>query len=94
MPYEEEFRSFAELMKRVRVLDQDAGVRLIGGSGSKRFLVFVTRFGPRYTVMSYSMRGRSGTPGKRLQALQVDGVGELERLLKGFAAGRIRAWIY
>jgi len=94
MPYEEEFRSFAELMKRVRVLDQDAGVRLIGGSGSSRFLVFVTRFGPRYTVMSYSMRGRSGTPGKRLQALQVDGVGDLERLLKGYAAGRIRAWIY
>jgi len=94
MLFEEEVTSFAELMRRVRVLDQDAGVRLMGGSGARRFLVFVTRFGPKFTLMRYSVRSGTGTPGKRLQTLEVDDVGALERLLKGFAGKRVKAWVY
>jgi hypothetical protein len=92
MFYEEEVTSFPELMRRVRVLDQDAGIRLIGRSGTRRFLVFVTRFGSRFTLMRYSVRG--GSPGKRLQVLEVDDAVELERVLKGLAGRRVRAWIY
>ena len=94
MFYEQEVTSFAELMRRVRVLDQDAGVRLEGRSGTRRFLVFVTRFGSKFTLMKYGVKQATGAPGKRLQALEVDDVEELERLLKGFAGGRVRAWIY
>ncbi len=93
MLYEEKVASFADLMRRVRALDQDAGVRLIGGSGRKKFLAFVTRFGDKYTLMTYTM-SRTGAPGKRLQTLEFDGSEGLEGTLKEFVKGRLHAWIY
>jgi hypothetical protein len=93
MFYEDRVTSFADLMKRLRALDQDSGVRLIGGSGSKRFLVFVTRFGPKYTVMTYAM-GRSGSPGKRLGTLNLDGLEDLEGAIRRLVKGPLRAWVY
>lgn len=93
MFYEREVASFAELMKRLRVLDQDSGVRLIGGSGRKRFLVFVTRFGQRYTMMTYSMKG-GRTPGRKLQTVELDTLEGLEEALRKFVPRRVRAWVY
>ena len=93
MPYEEEVGSFAALMRRLRVLDQDSGVRLVGGVGRQRFIVFVTRFGPKFTIMKYAMKKGGRTPGKRLLAVEAE-VGMLERILKELAPGRVRAWIY
>lgn len=92
MFYEERVTSQAELRKRVRALDQDAGVRLIVGSGSHRSLMFLTRFGRKYTVMTYSM-GRSGAPGKRLQTTEYDGLGAVESIL-GTLDKPLRAWVY
>ncbi len=93
MLYEEKAASFADLVRRVKALDQDAGVRLIAGSGRKEFLAFVTRFGEKYTLMTYKM-SRTGTPGKRLQTLEFDGSEGLERTLRELVKGRLRAWIY
>ena len=92
MFYEERVTSQAELRKRVRALDQDAGVRLIAGSGKHRYLMFLTRFGRKYTVMKYSM-GRSGAPGKRLQTTEFDDLGAVENILTTLEKP-LRAWVY
>ncbi len=92
MFYEEKVASLADLKRRLRVLDQDAGVRLVVGSGRNRHLMFVTRFGPKYTVMTYSI-GRSGAPRTRLQTIEFDDFGGLERTLREID-GPLRAWVY
>lgn len=94
MFYEEKVTTFADLAKRLRALDEDAGVRLIGGAGRKKFLVFVTRFGPRYTTMTYTM-GRDGAPEKKIETLEVEGFKALVVQLRKFAAeGKVQAWVY
>ncbi|MDE1852317.1 MAG: hypothetical protein KGI38_01085 [Thaumarchaeota archaeon] len=93
MFYEQELASFADLMKRLRVLDQDSGVRLVGGSARRSFLVFVTRFGPRYTVMTYTMN-KVGIPGRKLESIEFGTLKGLEGTLRKFVPGRLRAWVY
>ena len=93
MFYEDRVTSFPALARRLRALDQDAGARLVGRSGKRRVFVFVTRFGPKYTMMTYSM-GRGGMPGKRLQTLELDGHEAVEEALKKVVKGRLRAWVY
>ena len=94
MLYEEKVTSFSELAKRLRVMDQDAGVRLIGGYGRKEFLVFVTRFGTKFTMMRYSMTRGSRTPGRRLETLELETFEQLKTALRKIVHGRVRAWIY
>jgi len=91
--YEDRVASFSELERRLRVLDQDAGVRLIGESGRGKVLAFVTRSGAKYTLMLYSL-SRTGAPAKRLQALELDGFDGLEEELRKLVKGRLRAWVY
>jgi hypothetical protein len=93
MFYEDRVVSFADLNRRLRALDQDSGVRVIGGAGSKRFLVFVTRFGRKYTLMTYAMK-RGGAPGKKLETLELDGLEDLELTLRRLARSPLRAWVY
>ena len=92
MFYEDEVTSFKELERRLGTLDQDAGVRIITGTGRKRFLLFVSRFGERFTMMAYTMK--KGVPGKRLQTLEFDGLASLEAALKKFVKGGLHAWVY
>jgi hypothetical protein len=91
--YEEELGSFSGLAKRLRSLDQDAGVRMLGWSGKRRALVFVTRFERGYMVMTYAMK-RGGAPGTRLQAVELDGADKVIGVLRKLAKGRLQAWIY
>lgn len=93
MFYEERVVSFRALITRLRVLDQDAGVRLIGESGGKKVYVFVTRFGPKYTVMTYSF-GKGGAPGRRIRTQEFGSIGEVENALKAHVKGRLQAWVY
>lgn len=93
MLFEDRIASFADLGKRLRTLDQDAGVRLIGGSGSKRYLTFVTRFGRKYTVMTYAM-GKKGAPGKRLETLEFETPEGIDAFLRRSVKGRLQAWVY
>lgn len=93
MFYEEKITSFASLRRRLRVLDQDAGARLMAGSGKRKFMMFVTRFGSKYTVMTYTLRS-DGTPGRRLRILEFDSLEGLEEALRKLAPNRLRAWIY
>ena len=93
MFYEDRVASFSDLTRRLRVLDQDGGIRLIGGSGRGKFLAFVTRSGSKYTVMTYTM-GRTGTPTKRLQTLELEGFDVMKRTLRTLIKGQLQAWVY
>lgn len=93
MFYEDRVASFPDLERKLRTLDQDAGVRLIGGSGKRKTLAFVTRFGKTYTVMVYSVTG-GGAPGKRLQASEFEDPVDVGRALRKLVRGRLRAWVY
>lgn len=93
MYYEDKVTSFPDLARRLRSLDQDAGVRVIGGSGKQKILLFVTRFGPKYTMMTYTLR-RSGTPGRRLQSLELEGFEGVEEELRKLVKGQLKAWVY
>ena len=93
MFYEDRITSFPALMKRLGVLDQDAGVRLIGESEGKKLYVFVTRFGPKYTMMTYSFNKRR-VPGRRMKTREFRDLGEMEGALKTLVKGALRAWIY
>jgi hypothetical protein len=92
MLYEQALSSFPELLKRLKALDQDAGVRVMGEVSGKKVFVFVTRFGPKFTMMSYAVR--QGGPGRRLQTLEFDSANAAVRALKELARGRLRAWVY
>ena len=93
MFYEEKVGSFSGLAKRLRSLDQDAGVRMLGWRGMRKVLVFVTRFEGGYMVMTYAMKSGGG-PGARLQAVRMDVVGKVIEVLRKLAKGRPQAWIY
>ena len=94
MSYEREVFSFSGLMKETRVLDEDSGIRLVGTFGGAKCLVFVTRFGPRYTMMVYSVKRTDGTPEKRLETIELDTPEALAAALRRVAGARIRAYIY
>ena len=93
MLYEEKVDSFPGLEKRLRSFDQDEGVRILGRSGGRKVLVFVTRSGSGYLAMTYAVKS-GGAPGKRLQAIELDGAEEVIRVLRRLTKGRLRAWIY
>jgi len=92
--YEKEVTSFDDLVKAVRVLDEDSGVRLIGERGGRKCLVFVTRFGERYTMMTYTVAGKTGAPGRRLGVEEFDGVHAVADALRAVTPGRLRAYVY
>jgi hypothetical protein len=91
--YEERIRSLPALRRCLRTIDQDAGLRLLGRTEAGRVLVFVTRFGRTYTMMSYSVT-KGGAPAKRLETAEFQSPGEVERALKKVVKGRVRAWVY
>ena len=93
MFYEKEVSSFGALANGLRTLDEDSGVRIVGARGSRRFMVFVTRFGPKYTMMTYSMKN-DGTPARRLETFETSSIKELEEHLRKITAGGVRAWVY
>ena len=68
-------------------------MRLIGETGRRKTLAFVTRFGQTYTMMTYTMLG-GGTPGRKLQTLEFQNPEDVERALRKLVKGRLRAWVY
>jgi len=94
LPFEREVSSFGDLMKEAAVLDEDSGIRLPGTRGGQKCLVFVTRFGPRYTLMVYSVKKGTGTPDKRLETAELDDPKALARALRTVAGRQVRAYIY
>jgi len=93
--YEKQVGSFAQLMKEVRRLDSDAGVRLPGKFRGRRCLIFLTKSVGGYTVIVCAVsKGVQPIPGKRLWAEQFARTGELEAFLKDLTKGRVQAFVY
>jgi len=92
--YEKRVTSLGDLLKAVRALDEDSGVRLVGERQGRKCLVFLTRFGRRYTLMTYAVKARTGAPGKRLEAVEVDGVEATTEAIRKVAQRRIEAYVY
>jgi hypothetical protein len=92
--YEKEVTSLDDLVGAIKVLDEDSGVRLIGERSGRKCLVFITRFGDSFTMMTYSMVKRTGAPGRRLDVAEFDGSEAVARALRRVAPGRIRAYVY
>ena len=92
--YEKEVTSFDDLVKAAAVLDEDSGIRLVGEKNGRKCLVFVTRFGGRFTMMTYSMVRKTGAPGRRLGVAEFDGVEAVAVALRRAAPGRVRAYVY
>jgi len=92
--YEKVVTSFDDLVNAVRVLDEDSGIRLIGERNGRGCLVFVTRFGESFTMMTYSVVRKTGAPGRRLGVVEFDGVDAAAGALRRAAPGRIRAFVY
>jgi len=92
--YEKEVTSFDDLVKAMRVLDEDSGVRLIGGTNGKRRLMFVTRFGESFTMMTYSVVKKTGAPGRRLSVVEFDSAEAVAAALRKAAPSRFRAYVY
>ena len=94
MFYEKEVTSFDDLVKAARVLDEDSGIRLMGERNGRECLVFVTRFGESFTIMTYSVVRKTGAPGRRLGVAEFDGADAVAAALRRAAPGRIRAYVY
>lgn len=94
MFYEKEVTSLDELVKAVKVLDEDSGIRLIGEINGRKCLVFVTRFGKTFTMMTYSVVRKTGAPGRRLGVEEFNGVDAVTAALRGAVPGRVHAYVY
>ncbi len=81
------------LTKRLRSIDQDSGVRMLGWSGRRKVIVFVTRFETGYVVMVYATKS-GGAPGTRLQVVELDEAEKVIGVLRKLTKGRLQAWIY
>lgn len=93
MFYEEKVGSFLGLAKRLRSIDQDSGVRMLGRSGRRKVLVFVTKFEDVYVVMVYATKS-GGAPGTRLRIVELDDVEKVIGAMRELTKGRLQAWIY
>ena len=95
MFYEKRIGSLRELLEEAASLDADAGLRILGSYEGARCFVFVTRFGGRYTAMIYRREsGRREKAGRKMAVLEIDGVKELESLIRSVVPGKVTAFTY
>lgn len=95
MFYEKRVASFRSLMREARVMDSDAGIRVVGRYGKERCYCFVTRFGGRYTVMIYKRSaGAKVSPGRLITSKEVSRVADLSGLLRDITKGGMEAYVY
>ena len=95
MFYERRIGSLAAVVKEAKTMDADAGIRLSGKYQGRICYAFLSRFGPKYTVMVYERKpGREGGVGKRLASLELDSLEELKDFLRRIASGSVEAFAY
>ena len=95
MFYERRIGSLTAVAKEARTMDADAGIRISVVYEGRRCYAFVTRFGPRYTVMVYEKKARRiDGLGKRLVAQEAGGPEELMKFLRKVVSGKVEAFAY
>ena len=94
MFYERRIGSIGSILEEAKTMDADAGIRILGKYRGRSCYAFVTRFGPRYTMVVYERIGRRGRMGRRIAAEEAEGIEALRPLLKGVAGARVVAFAY
>lgn len=95
MFYEKKVDSFRGLMKEIRQLDSDAGIRLLAVYEGKKCFVFVSKSVKGYAIMVYSTsRTDNPTPSRRLRSEEFARPSEVSNFLKGVIHGRVQAFAY
>ena len=95
MLYERRIGSLAGVVKEAETMDADAGIRMSGVYAGLRCYAFVSRFGPRYTVMVYEKKsGHQGGLGKMLASQELDGPEALKTFLRNVVSGKVEAFAY
>jgi hypothetical protein len=92
--YERRLRSLAAVVGEAETMDADAGIRMSGTYGGARCYAFVSRFGPRYTVMVYEKNGATGAVGKRLASEEHEGLEGLRAFLRKIVPSKLEAFAY
>lgn len=95
MFYEKSLTSFSALVREARIMDSDAGIRVVGRYGKERCYCFVTRFGETYTVMIHRRpAGRRGAPGRLIASMEMSRAADLLELLREITRGGVEAYAY
>ena len=82
-------------MKEIRILDSDAGIRILGEYEGKRCFVFLSKSTGGYAAIVCAMSGtRNPLPGRRLLATDFAQVGELSKFIRSVTAGHVQAFVY
>lgn len=93
--YEKKVRSFEGLIREIRHLDSDSGVRVIGSYHKRDCFAFLTRSGGTTTVMVYVRRGHKVPRlGARILTSEFKSVRDLESLLKRITEKGVDAYVY
>ena len=93
--YEKRIRSFAKLMREIRHLDSDSGVRVVGSYLNKSCFAFLTRSAGSYTVTVYQRRGlRKPSVGARILSRDFNSADELGRFLGQIVKKGVDTYIY
>lgn len=95
MLYERRVDTFARLMKEVRRLDSDAGIRLLGTYKGRRCLVFVSRSAVGYAAIVCSLlKAPDVAPGRKILAVEFDQTRELGKFLQSLTGEQVQAYVY
>jgi hypothetical protein len=93
--YEKKIESFSNLMKEVRLLDSDAGIRIDGRRGGLPSFVFISRTPDGYAALVYEIRGgKRRFPGRRLESREFRTTTELRTFLGEVTGKAVRAFVY
>ncbi len=95
MFYERRVQTFDKLMRELRHLDSDSGVRVVGSYLGRDCFAFLARFVGTYTIMIYERRGGK-TPelGARILSKEFDSVDDLGRFLRQIIKKGVDAYVY
>lgn len=94
MFYERRMGSLAAVAREAESMDADAGIRVSGRYAGRRCYAFVSRFGPRYTVMLYERGGSGKELGKRLASEELESPEALKAFLRKIVSGKVEAFAY
>jgi len=95
MLYEKRVGSFTRLMKEIRILDSDAGIRMLGTYRGKKCLVFLSKSAGGFTAIVCAVSGtRNPLPGRRLLAVEFAHMSELAKFLRSVTTGHVQAFVY
>jgi hypothetical protein len=93
--YERRIGSLAAVVKEAETMDADAGIRMSGRYAGRRCYAFVSKFGPRYTVMVYAKKGGSKDGlGRMLASEELEGTEGLKAFLRKIVSRKVEAFAY